>query len=80
MSGLDWGNAPEGATHYYCGSDSPWRDLSGKDWKWWSSGKWNSPHDNEHSYLCKNLDLSSAGLIERNGHYLIPRPKGAEPK
>ena len=70
----DWGAAPAGTTHYYVGSRCPWRDLSGKDWKWWQDGKWHSPHDEEHAVYCKNLDVSSSGLLERNAQYLIARP------
>ena len=74
MSTPDWNGAPPGATHYYVGSSTPWRDLSGKDWRWWHDGRWNSPHEEKYAALCRGLDLSSAGLIERSGGYLIARP------
>lgn len=40
MNTIDWSNAPEGATHYYHGSSTPWRDLSGEKWKWFSGDQW----------------------------------------
>lgn len=40
MSKIDWSKAPEGATHYYHGSSTPWRDLSGDKWKWFSGNSW----------------------------------------
>lgn len=40
MSKIDWSKAPEGATHYYHGSSTPWRDLSGEKWKWFSGNSW----------------------------------------
>lgn len=39
---IDWSKAPEGATHYYKNSPQPWRDLSGYNWKYFSSGEWHS--------------------------------------
>lgn len=78
MSEVDWESAPKEATHYYVGSDSPFRDLSGRDWRWWHDGKWNSPLDRDFSPYAKGLDLSSSGLIERSGPYLIERPKKNE--
>lgn len=71
-----WQHAPEGATHYFVGSQNPWRDLSGKDWLWWQDDRWHSPHEEQYAdlSLCRDLDLSSAGLIERNADYLIARP------
>lgn len=66
----DWGKAPEGTTHYYVGSESPWRNLSEQDWKHWHDGAWQGcPPD-----LARGLDLSSKGLIDRSGEYLIARP------
>lgn len=75
-----WKDAPEGATHYYIGSDSPWRDCSGKEWKWWHDGKWNSPSDPKYAGLTKGIDTSSVGLIERNAEYLMPRPEPSDIK
>ena len=80
MSSVLWKSAPEGATHYYIGSDSPWRDLSGEDWKWWQDGKWHSPHDAQYAGLAEALDTSSAGLILRSGEYLMARPKPSDIK
>lgn len=74
MINIDWADAPEEATHYYVGSDSPWRDLQGKDWRWWHDGRWCSPNDEGFPMLVEGLDTSSAGLLERNYAYLIPRP------
>ena len=66
---IDWSKAPEGATHYYTRGSTPWRDLSGENWKWFSNGKWYS--DNAvHS----SVDRSSQGFLERRCAELIPRP------
>jgi len=66
---IDWSKAPEGATHYYTRGSTPWRDLSGENWKWWADGKWNA--DNAvHS----SVDRSSQGFLERRCAELIPRP------
>ena len=40
MIKVDWSEAPEGATHYFHGSSTPWRDLSGEKWKWFSGNSW----------------------------------------
>lgn len=71
MSGVDWSEAPDGTTHYYVGSEgSPWRNLQDQDWKHWHEGAWHGcPPE-----FARGLDLSSKGLIERSGEYLIPRP------
>ena len=66
---IDWSKAPEGATHYYTRGDTPWRDLSGENWKWWADGKWHS--DNAVS---ASIDRSSQGFLERRCVELIPRP------
>lgn len=66
---IDWNKAPEGATHYYTRGDTPWRDLSGENWKWFSNGKWYS--DNSVSSW---VDRSSQGFLERRCAELIPRP------
>lgn len=60
---IDWSKAPEGATHYFTGSDSPWRDLSDESWKWLNaSGIWTDTGD------------SSAMLMARRPERLIARP------
>lgn len=74
MIGIDWESAPEGATHFYIGSPDPWRDLSEEDWKWFADGKWHSPHDKDYSAYIRGLDLSSRGLIDRSGQYLVAKP------
>ena len=66
---IDWSKAPEGATHYYTRGDTPWRDLSGENWKWWANGKWNS--DNA---VHASIDRSSRSFFERRCAELIPRP------
>ena len=72
MSLPDRSQAPEGATHYFIDAMSPWRDLSSKDWLWWQEGRWHSPHEEQYADRLHGLDLSSAGLLERNPDLLVP--------
>ena len=38
-STIDWSKAPEGATHFVCGSICPWEKRAGDLWYYWSSKK-----------------------------------------
>lgn len=77
MSTIDWSKAPEGATHCYPTSPQPWRDLSGRNWKYFMCGQW---HPGPSVSLSSEFKARALGetLFERPGTSAALRNKACD--